>query len=76
RRRYERLVEDGRVPGDGVVPVESALLPGSETVILEDIHHSAVHGCWYGADLATVERWWPAELRAATPEAAAMRGAS
>ncbi|MBA3610569.1 MAG: hypothetical protein H0W54_04010 [Rubrobacter sp.] len=76
RRRYERLVEDGRVPGDGVVPVESALLPGAEQVVLDDIHHSAVHERWYGADLATVERWWPAELRAATPEVAAMRGAS
>lgn len=64
RRRYERLVGDGRVPGDGVVPVESALLPGSESVILEDIHHSGWRGLWYGTDRATVERWWPEELRA------------
>lgn len=64
RRRYERLVEDGRVPGDGVVPVGSALLPGSEHVILEDAHHSGRFGKWYGSDREMVERWWPEELRA------------
>ena len=74
RRRYERLVPDGRVSGDGVVPVPSTLLPGAASVVLEDIHHSAVHGRWYGADLLTVERWWPDELRADAPQAAASRG--
>jgi hypothetical protein len=64
RKRYERLIEDGRVLGDGVVPVESALLPGSETLVLDDIHHSQYVGRWYGSDRETVERWWPAELRA------------
>ena len=62
RRRYERLVDDGRVPGDGVVPVQSALLPGSESVVLDDLHHSGWHGRWYGTDRATVQRWWPEEL--------------
>ena len=74
RRRYERLVPDGRVPGDGVVPVQSTLLPGAASTVLEDVHHSAVHGRWYGADLLTVERWWPDELRADAPQAAASRG--
>ncbi len=76
RHRYERLVPDGRVPGDGVVPVEATLLPGAESVVLEDIHHSAVHGRWYGADLPIVERWWPTELRADAPRAATVKGAS
>lgn len=67
RRRYERLLPDGRVRGDGLVPVESALLPGSESVVLDDVHHSPRHGRWYGSDRETVERWWPAELRAGRP---------
>ena len=63
RRRYERLIEDGRVAGDGVVPVESALLPGSETVVLDDLYHSHYFGRWYGSDRETVEKWWPQDLR-------------
>jgi hypothetical protein len=64
RKRYERLVDDGRVAGDGVVPVESALLPGSETLVFNDLYHSEFFGRWYGSDRETVERWWPEELRA------------
>jgi pimeloyl-ACP methyl ester carboxylesterase len=64
RRRYERLVEDGRVAGDGVVPVESALLPGSQAIVLDDVYHSPYYGLWYGSDRETVERWWPEGLRA------------
>jgi pimeloyl-ACP methyl ester carboxylesterase len=64
RKRYERLVDDGRVAGDGVVPVGSALLPGSETLVFDDLYHSQYYGRWYGSDRETVGRWWPEELRA------------
>ncbi len=64
RKRYERFVEDGRVDGDGVVPVESALLPGSENVSLDGVHHNRRMGLWYGSDRETVSRWWPDDLRA------------
>ena len=64
RKRYEHLIEDGRVVGDGVVPVESALLPGSRALVFDDIYHSALFGRWYGSDREAVERWWPEELRA------------
>ena len=67
RKRYERFVEDGRVKGDGEVPVESALLSGAEFLVLDDLHHGRLHswrkGRWYGSDRETVERWWPEELR-------------
>lgn len=63
RRRYERLVEDGRVSGDGVVPVSAALLPGSDTEVLDGVHHNRRMGRWYGADRETVERWWPGDPR-------------
>jgi hypothetical protein len=58
RKRYERFVEDGKVGGDGVVPVEAALLPGSENVVLDGVHHNRRLGLWYGSDRETIERWW------------------
>ena len=63
RRRYERLVEDGRTAGDGVVPVSAAMLPGADTEVLEGIYHNRRLGRWYGTDGETVGSWWPAELR-------------
>jgi pimeloyl-ACP methyl ester carboxylesterase len=63
RKRYERFVEDGKVSGDGVVPVEAALLPGSKNVIVDGLHHNRRMGLWYGSDGETVGRWWPDELR-------------
>jgi pimeloyl-ACP methyl ester carboxylesterase len=67
RRHYERFVEDGRIKGDGMLPVESALLPGATSLVLEDLYHGRRHGFlkgrWYGSDRETVERWWPEELR-------------
>lgn len=63
RKRYERFVADGGVEGDGVVPVEAALLPGSETLVLEGLLHNHHLGRWYGSDLEAVERWWPQDLR-------------
>jgi pimeloyl-ACP methyl ester carboxylesterase len=67
RKRYERFAEDGRVAGDGVVPVEAALLPGSESQVLDGIHHNRRLGRWYGSDRETVGLWWPEELRAGEP---------
>lgn len=63
RKRYGRFVEDGRVPGDGAVPVEAALLPGSEHTVLDGVYHNKHLGRWYGSDLETIERWWPKSLR-------------
>jgi hypothetical protein len=64
RKRYERFVDDGRVAGDGIVPVDAALLPGSESQVLDGLHHNRRLGRWYGSDAETVGRWWPQELRA------------
>jgi pimeloyl-ACP methyl ester carboxylesterase len=64
RKRYERFVENGRVAGDGVVPVDAALLPGSETQVLDGVYHNRRLGRWYGSNTETVGRWWPQELRA------------
>jgi pimeloyl-ACP methyl ester carboxylesterase len=61
RKRYERFVDDGRVAGDGVVPVEVALLPDSESVVLDGLYHNKRLGPWYGSDPETVGLWWPEE---------------
>ena len=67
RKRYERFAGDGRIGGDGKVPVQAALLPGAESLVLDDVYHGrlfgGVEGRWYGSDRETVERWWPEELR-------------
>lgn len=67
RRRYERFVDDGRVEGDGLVPVPSALLEGAEHLVLDGVYHGRLYGPsgsrWYGSDTQTVERWWPEKLR-------------
>ena len=63
RGRYEGFVEDGRTAGDGVVPVGAALLPGSETLVLEGLRHNRRLGRWYGSDADAVGRWWPERPR-------------
>ena len=67
RKRYQRFGGDGRVGGDGEVPVQSALLPEAESLVLDGVYHGRLFGGaggpWYGSDRETVERWWPEELR-------------
>ncbi|MGD1993992.1 MAG: esterase [Anaerolineae bacterium] len=59
-RFYERLSGDGAQPGDGLVPISSALLEGSKEVMLEGISHfTGFGGPWYG-EPDVVERWWRA----------------
>ena len=44
--------------GDGLVPVQSALLAGSETITLENVAHAGAFGDrWYGSP-EVVEQWW------------------
>lgn len=55
---YRRLCGDGTAWGDGLVPLESALLKGSAQIVLEGANHYGFSGNpWYGTpDL--VEAWW------------------
>ena len=46
--------------GDGLVPVASALLEGSTTLVLPGVAHAGAFGpLWYGSP-EVVERWWAA----------------
>ena len=58
-RSYRRLFADGNLWGDGIVPVPSALLEGSDRIKLEQVSHfRGFGGPWYGDD-EVIERWWP-----------------
>lgn len=67
RKRYGFFGGEERVPGDGVIPVESTRLAGAESVVVDGLYHDHHRGRWYGSDRETVERWWPADLRNGGP---------
>ncbi|MFY8147943.1 MAG: esterase/lipase family protein [Prochlorococcaceae cyanobacterium] len=57
---YRNICGDASAPGDGLVPVVSALLAGSKPVTLEGVAHGGSFGPrWYGTP-EVVARWWPA----------------
>jgi len=46
--------------GDGLVPVDSALLQGSDPLVLEGVAHGGAFGPrWYGSP-EVVAQWWAA----------------
>jgi len=58
--RYRDFGGDGTAWGDGVIPVNSALLNGSIQLTIPDVSHSGYFGqLWYGSD-AIIPRWWDA----------------
>lgn len=57
---YQRLCGDGNVWGDGLVPLSSQLLSGSQQVVLEGVSHfTGFGGPWYGS-APVIPRWWDA----------------
>jgi len=62
---YRNSTGDPADRGDGLVPVEAALLEGAEAVVLEGVAHGGAFGpVWYGTP-AVVERWWTEVARSA-----------
>ena len=56
--RYEEICGQGNTWGDGLVPIQAALLKGSDQVILERISHYSIFGDpWYGSNVA-IPKWW------------------
>ncbi|MFM7733901.1 MAG: esterase/lipase family protein [Cyanobium sp.] len=57
---YRNSSGDADDRGDGLVPVGSALLEGSQALVLEGVAHGGAYGPrWYGTP-SVVERWWAA----------------
>ena len=55
---YRKLGGEGATWGDGLVPIDVALLPGAGTVVLDDVGHGPVLSRpWYGTP-EIVRRWW------------------
>jgi hypothetical protein len=72
---YRSILGRAAVPGtlgDGLVPVEAAMLVGARHLVLDGaVHGQGGGGPWYGTDPA-MDVWWPAAL-AAWREALACR---
>jgi pimeloyl-ACP methyl ester carboxylesterase len=56
---YGMFSEDSEVPGDGIIPLENALLAGGQQIVMDDLRHDRRDGHhWYGQDVATIRSWW------------------
>lgn len=59
-RSYLQINGDAAASGDGLVPLESALLSDARAVVLEDTAHGGLFGqSWYGS-VNRIEAWWSA----------------
>jgi hypothetical protein len=58
RRSYKQIAGEDEVSGDGLVPVDSALLKGARAVELNDTAHGGLFGStWYGS-AERIPQWW------------------
>ena len=63
RRSYESISGDFNSEGDGLVPLSSSLLEGSNQVILQDTFHGGIFGeFWYGSKSRVMDWWGSTEL--------------
>lgn len=55
---YRAIAGNAELAGDGLVPVVSACLDGSRTLVLSGVAHGGAFGpCWYGTP-EVVAQWW------------------
>ena len=58
RRSYRQIMGDADLQGDGLVPVQSALLRGARWIELPDTAHGGLFGqSWYGSP-DRIDAWW------------------
>ena len=58
RRSYKSITGDFNCEGDGLVPLSSSLLKGSNQVVLHNTFHGGIFGkSWYGSS-SSVSDWW------------------
>lgn len=59
-RAYAQLIKGGEAWGDGLVPVDCALLSGAAHLTIDGVHHYSMGGrSWYGAP-DVIAQWWRA----------------
>jgi pimeloyl-ACP methyl ester carboxylesterase len=57
-RFYDKIAGDGTAWGDGLIPVQAALLDGARQIVLEGVSHfTGFGGPWYGSK-DVLPRWW------------------
>ena len=56
---YRSIIGSTDVAGDGLVPVDSALLRGARQLTLPDTAHGGLFGSTWYATAARLEHWWP-----------------
>ena len=53
---YRQVCGRADAEGDGITPVETALMPGATHIVLEDVYHTPLGAddangrCWYGSE--------------------------
>ena len=58
RRSYRQIMGDADLEGDGLVPIQSALLRGARWIELPDTAHGGLFGqSWYGSP-DRIDAWW------------------
>tara|TARA_B100000963_G_C22534002_1_gene628880 strand:- start:457 stop:1071 length:615 start_codon:yes stop_codon:yes gene_type:complete len=58
RSSYKSISGTLNIEGDGLVPLTSSLLEGSDHIILQDTFHGGIFGeYWYGSK-SKVNEWW------------------
>ena len=63
-RSYRALagIDDPVIEGDGLIPLPSALLPGTPSIVFDDAAHGQGLGRdWYGSP-RFMDGWWPRAL--------------
>jgi len=50
-QNYKKIIGKGDVWGDGLIPIEAAILEGSEKIVLEGVSHAKIFDKkWYGSE--------------------------
>ena len=57
-KSYESLLGTHLKTGDGLVPIESALLSGSQKIILDQTAHGGLFGKFWYCSEERIDKWW------------------
>ena len=50
-QNYKKISGKGNVWGDGLIPIESAILEGSQEIVLDGVSHATIFNKkWYGSE--------------------------